>query len=271
MDSKPNTVPISPGGPDLQAAPVMEPSGRVWRGICHRMFDGLMLVLPVLITFWILSWIYSILEKKLIDPMAAVVLWKLKWTTSSDELPYWFETFVAPVIAIILALALLFCLGYFAETTLRRAVDWVLLQVPVISHIYSPVRKVFETLQQQSGQQSSQRLVLISFPHLGAKLPAFVTGSSRDRATNKVILCVYVPTTPVPTSGFFLLVPEEEVTELNWDSQQTLQAIMSGGLIAPPVVSYFKTNTAIANQALATNVATEVRPGTDDQGRSQPT
>jgi uncharacterized membrane protein len=96
--------------------------------------------MPVLITFWILSWIYSILEKKLIDPLAAVVLWKLKWTTSSEELPYWFEMFVAPVIAIILALALLFCLGYFAETTLRRAVDWILLQVPVISHIYSPVR-----------------------------------------------------------------------------------------------------------------------------------
>jgi uncharacterized membrane protein len=269
MDTKPNTLANSPGIPDFHAAPVARPSGILWRGTWNRIFDGLMLVMPVLITFWILSWIYSILEKKLIDPLAAVVLWKLKWTTSSEELPYWFETFVAPVIAIILALALLFCLGYFAETTLRRAVDWVLLQMPVISHIYSPVRKVFETLQQQSGEQGSKRLVLISFPHLGAKLPAFVTGTSRDCVSNKVILCVYVPTTPVPTSGFFLLVPEEDVTELNWDSEQTLQAIMSGGLIAPPIVSYFKTSTALGNRPPAANPPAEVRPETQDACRSQ--
>jgi uncharacterized membrane protein len=52
---------------------------------------------------------------------------------------------------------------------------------------------------------------------------------------------VYVPTTPVPTSGFFLLVPEEDVTELNWSSEEALQAIISGGLTAPPEVSFFKT------------------------------
>jgi uncharacterized membrane protein len=68
-----------------------------------------------------------------------------------------------------------------------------------------------------------------------------VTAECRDIKTQKVLLCVYVPTTPVPTSGFFLLVPEEEVTELNWNSEQTLQAIMSGGLSTPPDVSYFTT------------------------------
>jgi uncharacterized membrane protein len=62
---------------------------------------------------------------------------------------------------------------------------------------------------------------------------------------------VYVPTTPVPTSGFFLLVPEEEATELNWDSQQTLQAIMSGGLTVPPVVSYFRTKPAHDSKSAA--------------------
>jgi uncharacterized membrane protein len=221
----------------------------VCRGILDRIFDGLMLALPILITFWVLYWIYSILEKKLIDPLAAIVLWKLKWTTASDQLPYWFETFAAPVLAIILALALLCCFGYFAETSLRRAVDWFLTQVPVFSHVYNPVRKMFENLQ-QSGQPSAKRMILISFPHSGTKLPAFVTGSCRDVETNKVILCVYVPTTPMPTSGYFLMVPEEEVTELNWDSEQTLQAIMSGGLAAPPEVTYFRTNTAIQNNAL---------------------
>jgi uncharacterized membrane protein len=114
-----------------------------------------------------------------------------------------------------------------------------MMRVPVVSQIYSPVQKMFEALEKQPGQQRPQRLVLIKFPHPGVKLPAFVTAECRDIDTQKVLLCVYVPTTPVPTSGFFLLVPEDEVTDLNWNTEQTLQAIMSGGLATPPMVSYF--------------------------------
>ena len=75
------------------------------------------------------------------------------------------------------------------------------------------------------------------------RVPAFVTSTCRDVETRKALLCVYVPTTPVPTSGYFLLVPEDEVTELDWTPEQTLQAIISGGLTAPPVISYFRTKT----------------------------
>ena len=90
-------------------------------------------------------------------------------------------------------------------------------------------------------------MVLVTFPHPGVKLPAFVTGTCRDVGTDKVVLCVYVPTTPVPTSGFFLLVPEDEVTELNWNTEQTLQAVMSGGLTSPREVSFFKTKVGTNN------------------------
>jgi uncharacterized membrane protein len=86
----------------------------------------------------------------------------------------------------------------------------------------------------------------VPFPHPGMRLPAIVTAVSHDIVTNKVVLCVYVPTTPIPTSGFFVMIPEEEVTELNWDVQQTLQAIISGGLTAPPRVSYNKPATTVA-------------------------
>jgi uncharacterized membrane protein len=68
---------------------------------------------------------------------------------------------------------------------------------------------------------------------------------------------VYVPTTPVPTSGYFLLVPEEEVTELNWTSEQALQAVISAGLTAPPEVGYFRAGPA-AEINLAAPVANEV-------------
>jgi uncharacterized membrane protein len=195
--------------------------------------------MPLLLTLWIIAWLYSILEQKVIDPIAALLLWKLKWTTSSTELPYWFETYVAPLIAIAAALLLLYCLDLFADTRLHRGVGWALRRVPLFCQIYNPIQQVFQSMEQGADRQPSQRMVLVTFPHPGVKLPAFVTGVCRDVETQRVVLCVYVPTTPVPTSGFFLLVPEEEVTELNWNTEQTLQAVMSGGLACPREVTYF--------------------------------
>lgn len=223
----------------------------LWQNAVNHILGGLLLIMPLVITFWILRWIYKFLELNIIDPLAQVVLWKLKWTTSADQLPYWFETYAAPVIAILLAIILLFLFDFLAESRLSRAFSWLPRRVPVFSHVYNPVKRIFEAVEGQSGQNTSHRLVLVPFPHPGMKLPAFVTGRCIDEETRRAVLCVYVPTTPVPTSGFFLLVPEDEVTELNWDSEQTLQAIISGGLTTPPVVSYFKrpTDGGIANSA----------------------
>src|SRR5262249_27050188 len=154
------------------------------------------------------------LEKHVIDPLALLVLWKVQGAQPNTELPFWFETYAAPLIGILLALVLLYGLGYFANSRLRRVMDRGLLRVPVFSLVYNGVGKVFQALDTQPGQQRPQRVVLVAFPHPGMRVPAFVTATSRDIETQKVLLCVYVPTTPVPTSGYFLIVPEEEATEL---------------------------------------------------------
>jgi uncharacterized membrane protein len=209
------------------------------RSIRDRILGGLLFVLPIVITFWVIRWLYSGLEYNVIDPLAGLVLWKLKWIKSATELPYWFETFVAPMIAVLIVLLLLYGLGFIVNSRLRRSIEWFMLRVPVISVIYDGLRSVFQTLEKPRGQQRPQKMVLVGFPHPGIKVPAFVTATCRDIVTQKVLVCVYVPTTPVPTSGFFLLVPEEEVTELNWSIEQTLQAVMSGGLTTPPEVRFF--------------------------------
>jgi uncharacterized membrane protein len=213
---------------------------RVWYGIRARILGGLLLVLPILITLWVIHWLYSGLEQYVIDPLAQLVLWQAQGRRPETELPPWFEKYAAPVIALLVVLVLLYCLGFFVRSRLRRAIDWVLLRLPVISIVYNGLRKVIQALERQPGRQRPQRAVLVAFPHPGMRVPAFVTGTCRDVETQKVILCVYVPTTPVPTSGYFLLVPEDEVTELNWTPEQTLQAIISAGLTTPPEVRYFK-------------------------------
>ena len=215
------------------------------------MIGGLLLVLPILITLWLIGWLYSNLEKHVIDPLALLVFWKFRHGQDDAALPYWFETYAAPIIAIIIALTLLYCLGFVAHSRLHRFVNWLMLRVPVISGVYNGLQKVFQTLGQKSGPQRPQRMVLVPFPHPGMKVPAFVTASCRDTESQKVILCVYVPTTPVPTSGYFLLIPEDEVTELNWSPDQTLQTIISAGLMAPPEVSYFKAKLAAESHRAA--------------------
>ena len=243
MCNKPTAAP-SPASL-LDSPTASAPAGLrwVWYGIRGRIVGGLLLALPILITLWIIQWLYSGLEKHVIDPLALLVLWLVQGHRPSTELPFWFETYAAPVIAIIVALVFLFGCGFFVHSRLRQVIDWILLRMPVISIVYNGVRNVFQALDRQRGQQRLQRAVLVTYPHPGMKAPAFVTATCRDVETQKVLLCVFVPTSPVPASGFLLLVPEEEVTDLNWGPEETLQAILSVGLTVPPEVHYFKKQT----------------------------
>jgi uncharacterized membrane protein len=239
MYSKPNAVPAPAGTPNSQADPAPAGLRRVWHSVRGRILGGLLLALPILITLWIIQWLYSALEKYVIDPLAMLVLWLVEGYRPDAHLPFWFETYIAPLAAIVIALVLLYCCGFFVRSRLRQGIDWILLRVPLISIVYNGVRKVFQALDTQSGQQRPQRAVLVAFPHPGMKSPAFVTGTCRDIETQKVLLCVFVPTAPMPVSGFLLLVPEEEVTELNWSPEQTVQTLISVGLTIPPNVHYF--------------------------------
>jgi uncharacterized membrane protein len=232
-------VPDPPGTPDPQADPALTAPRGAWHSFRGRILGGLLLVLPFVITFWVIYSLYKGLENYVIDPLARVVLWLVQQRWPEKTEVAWFETYAAPVIAILIALLLLFFLGFLVHSRLPRILDGILLRVPGISIVYNGVRNVFQALDRQRGQQSLQRAVLIAFPHAGMRAPGFVTATCRDLETQKTLLCVFVPTAPVPASGFLLLVPEEEVTELNWGVEQTVQALLSVGLTAPPEVRYF--------------------------------
>ena len=227
------------------------PATRVWRHIRNRMIEGLLVVLPILITFWIVRWLYSVVDRNAIHPLGALVLLKTRLVADNEELPDWFENYGAPLVGGIVALLIIYCCGALAHSRVRRMVDDVLLRVPVVSGLYDAVRSVFQAFNRSGEKQAPQRIVLVPFPHPGMRLPAIVTSTSHDIRTKKVVLCVYVPQSPLPTSGFFLMIPEEEVTELNWDVQQTLQAIISGGLTAPPSVTFYKPGIAVVPGAPA--------------------
>jgi uncharacterized membrane protein len=128
--------------------------------------------------------------------------------------------------------------GVFAKSRLLSATEWVLEKVPGVNMIYRVVSNVFEGISKSQDIKEFKRVVLIEFPHPGIRAPAFVTSECTDSNTGKTILCVYVPTTPVPTSGYMLLIPEEKVWALDWNLEETLQAVVSGGMTVPKKISW---------------------------------
>jgi uncharacterized membrane protein len=226
----------------VRADQAQQPEGalhHLWHHFRNRMTEGLLVALPILVTFWFIRWLYSGLDRYVIEPLGVLVIWKAKKVSGAPDLPDWFTDVVAPIISLILAVVIVYCCGMLAHTRLRRWLDSFLLKVPIVSQIFDGLRGVVKCFDKPAGEVAPRRIVLVPFPHPGMRLPAIVTSTCKDQVTGRKLLCVYVPTTPVPASGFFLMLPEEEATELNWDVQQTLQAIISGGLTAPAEVSYF--------------------------------
>lgn len=231
-----NTMPLP--------APEKPRSGGALSHLRRRIIAGLLLVLPFVVTFWIVYWLYTWLDLYVISPMSRLVLRFATGSRVDVVLEY-----AAPLVGLALVGMLLYFLGFVAHSRVANLFDNFLLRVPIITSIYSAVSRMFQSLSGPGEFSRFKRVVLVSFPHLGMRVPAFVTSSCRDEATGRKILCVYVPTTPIPTSGYMLMVPEDEVTDLDWSLEETIQAVVSFGLTAPPNVQYFPTDSAPQEQA----------------------
>ena len=212
----------------------------IWRVIRNRIVAGLFVALPVFITYLVLDWIYRVLIHTVISPIAEQFI--RIWFPTETPLPFWLEFVLAPAVGFLIVLGLLFVAGMFFQSRVHRFVDWILLKAPGVNMVYSAVKNVVDAIQQtQNLSERFRRVVLVEFPHPGIKVPAFVTSECRDTTSGQTILSCYVPTTPVPTSGYMLLVPEKEVIPLDWELQETLQAIVSGGITIPNDVRYYRT------------------------------
>lgn len=199
-----------------------------------RIITGLLLALPIALTFWILYWLYSTLQAMVLTPMTHLYVY-----VRQEPAPLWWDRWIAPPIAAFLILVLLYIMGLLVRTSVLRAVEWVLLHVPVVTPIYRALRNVSQSVASQMQTQRAQRVVLVEFPHPGLRALAFVTNTLHDTQTGRTILCVCVLTGVMPPAGFTLYVPEESVTEVDWSVNQCLQAILSGGITSPASIQFF--------------------------------
>ncbi len=230
----------APPPPDRPRLRVLDGVGAI-RAVVDSMrtqiISGLTLALPIALTFWIIYQLYQALNKTILEPASKVVRLLLGFRPGFNPDGAW-EQYVSPLIAIVLVGGLLYMLGLFARSSLRRALDWVLLHLPGVTTIYKALRNVFQSLEAQGQGSAFQRVVLVEFPHPGSKALGFVTRSLRDATNDMPIVCVCVLTGVVPPAGFTLYVPESRVTDVDWSVNQALQAILSGGITTPAVIHY---------------------------------
>jgi len=204
------------------------------RSIRTRILSGLFLALPIALTFWIVYWLYTTILGIALTPVARLT----SHLYVGREPPLWWERVGAPVFGILIVLLCLYILGLLVHTSLLRAVNWVLLHVPIVTPIYKALTNVVQSLSNQMQSSKTQRVVLVEFPHPGSRALAFVTNTLKEPTTGQTILCVCVLTGVMPPAGFTLYVPEPSVINLDWTVNQALQAILSGGMTSPSFIHY---------------------------------
>ena len=196
---------------------------------------GLLVWLPLTITVWVLTSVLGVLD--------GLFSWML--SASQAVLPDSARTPLEmlkqiPGLGVIVMLAGLLLTGVFATNI---AGQWALSQgarllnqIPIVKSIYSSVKQVSDTLFSSSGN-AFREAVLVQYPRAGSWTIAFVTGKPGGEAAAHLqgdYLSLYVPTTPNPTSGFFLMVPRADVIALAMSVDEALKYVISMGVVAPP-------------------------------------
>jgi uncharacterized membrane protein len=183
---------------------------------------GLLVIIPIWGTILILKALFVAVDGILGDLLARLV-----------------PSHYVPGLGILALIVLVFAAGLFATNFMgRRIVKWwedLLNRVPLVRGIYSTLKSVMDILS-FSDHASYNRVVLIQFPKNGHYCLAFVTGMTKGEMQDlaqEPLIHVYVPTSPNPTSGYFLLVPEHEVTSVDMSVEEAMKLIVSGGLSGP--------------------------------------
>ncbi len=195
---------------------------------------GLLVIVPIALTFWVLEWIIVNLDRTLnILPKS--------WHPNE-----WIGFYV-PGLGVILAVAVLLVVGaaasnFFGRWLMRRW-DSLLNRIPFVRSIYSTVKQVSDTLFSDSGN-AFRTAVLVQWPREGVYTIAFVTGAPGGEVADKLqaklslggadpFLSVYVPTTPNPTGGYFVMLPASQCKALDMSVDDALKYIISMGVVMP--------------------------------------
>lgn len=199
------------------------------KDVRKRMLTGLLLILPVYVTFFVVKFLFGFVGGTL-APVIKKVLQFYGVALPKSSL----DEFIITFFGIILTFIALYFIGIFAANFVGKAIisyfENLLTKTPIIRNIYSSVKQIIHAVS-MPGKQAFKRVVLIDFPKEGAKSIGFVTGTSSYNDEKKV--CVFIPTIPNPTTGFLIFTSENEITDTNLTVEEAFKALFSAGLLIP--------------------------------------
>jgi uncharacterized membrane protein len=187
---------------------------------------GLLVWVPIVITVWVLTFLVGTMDQTLL---------LLPHALRPES---WLGVYI-PGLGAVLTLLVIFLTGLFAANILgQRLVRYwerVMARIPVVNSIYKGVKQVSDTLFSPTGQ-AFRKALLVQWPSPGMWTIAFMTGTPGGDVANHLqgdYISIYVPTTPNPTGGYFVMVPRSAVIELDMSIDDALKYIISMGVVSP--------------------------------------
>ena len=195
-----------------------------WKGFRNSFFAGLVVVGPVAASIAILIGLFN-------------------WVTNfllPESLRDHRNTFLYRIVALAFVILVVTAVGWVTRLVIGRrliaSTDALILRVPLLNRIYGFVKEVGNTM--LGGKRTMfQRVVLVEFPRPGTYAIGFITSETEGEAqskTKETVINVFVPTTPNPTSGFLILVPREQLIEMDMSVAEGMKLVISGGAVVPP-------------------------------------
>jgi uncharacterized membrane protein len=194
---------------------------------------GLLVLVPLAVTVWLLNWIIGTLDQTL-------------QILPGDWQPDKLLGFHIPGFGVLLALAIVLSIGAIASNFLgRKLVSWwdaLLSRIPIVRSIYSSVKQVSDTLFSENGN-AFRKALLVQWPREGVWTIAFQTGMPGGDVANHLTgdyMSVYVPTTPNPTGGYFVMLKRTDCIELKMSVDEALTYVISMGVVVPGSAASYK-------------------------------
>lgn len=194
--------------------------------IRNYLITGIIVSLPLVVTVWVLWFIFRSVESSL----GTLLAWVIGLFTG--------EAIRIPGAGVVLTVTVLLLIGMVATNVVGRRLvafgERILLKFPLIRPIYGGVKQVIDAF---SSQKSSFRdVVMLEYPRKGLYVVGYVTGDATDELVARVgepAKVVFVPTVPNPTSGFVLIVPERELIRMDMTTEGATKFLLSGGVLIP--------------------------------------
>lgn len=214
---------------------------RLERHFWGRVLSGFLVLLPLIITAWILIFAFHQIDG-LFGGLSDALM---RRTPLEGDAPV-LAAFIAGVISVLFGLAVLYFFGTLMTLRVgRMAVDVkvaVLSNIPLVKNIYGVAKQATDSLTTPSGQQVN-RVVLVEWPRPGLFALGFTTGHSHpEHPEDAVLVVVYIPTVPNPTSGNLAFVREEEVYATDLSMEEAMKIVFSGGVVLPENMKLHETS-----------------------------